>query len=72
MDDLWRWDGTSWTDLLLGPAGPSPGARVEAAFFWDGLAQGGDLQPPGLYLYRLIIDIEPDAVVTTGVVGIAY
>ncbi len=48
------------------------GARVEVPFFWDGRAQGGDMQPPGLYLYRLIIDIEPDAVVATGVVGIAY
>jgi len=50
----------------------APGARVEFPFFWDGRAQGGDIQPPGLYLYRLIIDIEPDPVVATGVVGIAY
>jgi hypothetical protein len=50
----------------------APGVRVEAAFSWDGRTQGGELQPPGLYLYRLIIDIEPDAVIATGVVGIAY
>jgi len=47
-------------------------ARVEFPFFWDGRAQSGDIQPPGLYLYRLIIDLDPNAEIATGVVGIAY
>ena len=47
-------------------------ARADLSLSWDGRGQSGDIQPPGLYLYRLVIDIEPDAEITTGVVGIAY
>jgi hypothetical protein len=47
-------------------------ARGEFPFSWDGRAQSGDLQPPGMYLYRLVVDIEPDAEIVIGVVGIAY
>ena len=47
-------------------------AQVEFPFSWDGRGQSGDLQPPGMYLYRLVVDTEPDAEIATGVVGIAY
>jgi hypothetical protein len=48
------------------------GSRASFVFTWDGRAQSGDLQAPGLYLYRLVVDIEPDEEIATGVVGIAY
>ena len=48
------------------------GSRASFVFSWDGRAQSGDLQAPGLYLYRLVVDIEPDEEIATGVVGIAY
>ena len=39
---------------------------------WDGLDDEGRLAPPGLYLYRIVVDLEPDDEVATGVVGLAY
>ena len=53
---------------VYAPVGP-PASFV---FSWDGRAQSGDLQAPGLYLYRLVVDIEPDEEIASGVVGIAY
>ncbi len=50
----------------------SSDVQVEFPFSWDGRGQSGDLQPPGMYLYRLVVDTEPDAEIATGVVGIAY
>ena len=39
---------------------------------WDGRDDEGNLLPPGLYLYRIVVDLEPDDEVATGVVGLAY
>jgi hypothetical protein len=69
--------GLIWTSpdvrLDAGFYGPlASSTRGEFPFSWDGRGQRGDIQPPGLYLYRLVIDTEPDAEIATGVVGIAY
>ena len=57
----------------LSPGSYSPiGGRDEALpGRWDGLDDEGRLAPPGLYLYRIVVDLEPDEV-ATGVVGLAY
>ena len=57
----------------LDPGSYSPiGGREEALpGRWDGLDDEGKVVPPGLYLYRIIVDLEPDEV-ATGVVGLAY
>ena len=57
----------------LNPGSYSPiGSREEALpGRWDGLDDEGRLAPPGLYLYRIVVDLEPDEV-ATGVVGLAY
>lgn len=39
---------------------------------WDGRADSGELLPPGLYLYRVIVDLDPDDEIATGVVGLAH
>ena len=51
---------------------PGPGGRTRLPFSWDGRDQGGELLPPGLYLYRLVVDLEPDTETATGVVGMVY
>ncbi len=57
----------------LDPGSYSPiGGRDDALpGRWDGLDDEGRLAPPGLYLYRIVVDLEPDEV-ATGVVGLAY
>ena len=39
---------------------------------WDGKTDGGELVPPGIYLYRVVVDLDPDEEVASGVVGVAY
>jgi len=39
---------------------------------WDGRADSGELLPPGMYLYRVVVDVEPEAETASGVVGIVY
>ena len=58
--------------LSAGYSGPSGGGRARFHFSWDGRAQSGGLLSPGLYLYRLVVDTEPDPEFATGVVAIAY
>lgn len=39
---------------------------------WDGRDSQGDLVPPGTYLYRVVVDLEPDDVVALGLIAVAY
>ena len=58
--------------LDAGYYAPGPGGRTQLPFSWDGRDQSGELLPPGLYLYRLVVDIEPDAETAAGLVGMVY
>lgn len=48
----------------------APGAGLPGA--WDGLDDAGDLVAPGIYLYRVVADLEPTDAVSVGVIGVAY
>lgn len=39
---------------------------------WDGRDAGGGLVPPGLYVYRIEVDLDTGEEVVSGVVGVAY
>ena len=58
--------------LNAGLYAPRSGRGVELPVSWDGRAENGEILPPGLYLYRLVVDLEPEDETATGVVGIAY
>ncbi len=58
--------------LSAGLYAPLSGGGVELPVTWDGRAENGEILPPGLYLYRLVVDLDPEAEAATGVVGIAY
>ena len=44
----------------------------EYAHFWDGTDASNALVPPGLYLYRLVADLQSGRETTSGVVAVAY
>ena len=58
----------------LNPGSYSPvgGRADDLPGRWDGRDDEGRLAPPGLYLYRIVVDLEPEDEVATGVVGLAY
>lgn len=39
---------------------------------WDGRNDEGDLVPPGTYVYRVVVDLDPDDETSVGLVGVAY
>ena len=39
---------------------------------WNGRNDKGDLVPPGNYVYRIVVDLEPDDETSVGLVGVAY
>lgn len=39
---------------------------------WDGRDDRGQLVPPGTYLFRIVVELEPSDEVATGLVGVAY
>ncbi|MBT4099719.1 MAG: hypothetical protein HOM68_28145 [Gemmatimonadetes bacterium] len=39
---------------------------------WNGRNDKGDLVPPGNYVYRIVVDLEPDDESSVGLVGVAY
>ncbi len=52
--------------LAAGDAGAGlPGA-------WDGRDEDGHLVPPGIYLYRVVVDLEPTDAESAGVIGVVY
>jgi hypothetical protein len=51
---------------------PSGGSGASLPGRWDGLDESGELLPPGLYLFRVVVDLEPDNEAESGVVGLVY
>lgn len=51
---------------------PSGGSGASLPGRWDGLDDSGELLPPGLYLFRVVVDLEPDNEAESGVVGLVY
>jgi len=39
---------------------------------WDGLDDAGNLVPPGTYIYRVIVDLDPEDEIAVGLVSVAY
>ncbi|MBT3343290.1 MAG: hypothetical protein HN712_10085 [Gemmatimonadetes bacterium] len=39
---------------------------------WDGRNDDGDLVPPGTYIYRIVVDLDPNDETSVGLVGVAY
>ena len=39
---------------------------------WNGREDDNDLVPPGVYIYRLVVDLDPDDETSVGVIGVAY
>lgn len=58
----------------LGAGSYLPSERNEAGLpgAWDGLDDAGELVAPGIYLYRVVADLEPTDAVSMGVIGVAY
>ena len=44
----------------------------EYSHAWDGRDDSNGLVPPGLYLYRLVVDVQPEKETSSGVVAVAY
>jgi hypothetical protein len=60
------------TRLSAGRHAPMAGRAADLPATWDGRADDGDLVPPGSYIYRLVVDVEPDEVTSVGIVGVVY
>ena len=39
---------------------------------WDGRDDSNGLVPPGVYLYRLVADVQSEKEISSGVVAVAY
>ena len=39
---------------------------------WDGRDDSNGLVPPGLYLYRLVVDVQSEKEISSGVVAVAH
>ena len=44
----------------------------EYSHAWDGRDDSDELVPPGLYLYRLVVDVQSGKETNSGVVAVAY
>ncbi|HIE04778.1 MAG TPA: hypothetical protein EYP61_08470 [Candidatus Latescibacteria bacterium] len=58
------WDGPLGAGRYLS-GGVEPGR-------WDGRDDEGKLSPPGVYLYRIVVDLEPSEESATGIVTLVY
>jgi len=58
--------------LSAGSYSPVGGRGEAVPGRWDGRDEAGELLPPGLYLYRIVVDLEPDDEVAAGLVGLVY
>ena len=58
--------------LASGFYGRMDGRRIDLPGRWDGRADSGERVTPGLYLYRVIVDLDPNDEIESGVVGVAY
>lgn len=59
-----------WLDV--GSYAPIDGRSDGLPGRWDGKDEAGDPVPPGLYMYQIVVDLEPNDAVATGVIGVAY
>ncbi len=55
--------GTYFSDAFTGPGSPG---------YWDGRDGAGALMPPGLYLYRVEVQLDTGDEVSVGTVAVAY
>lgn len=39
---------------------------------WDGTDDAGDLVPPGTYVFRIVVALEPEDAVAMGIIAVAY
>ena len=51
---------------------PLAGRAVDLPVVWNGRDDDDDLVPPGVYIYRLVVDLDPDDETSVGVIGVAY
>ena len=53
-------------------AGRYGGMNEDGQIRWDGRNQEGKVVVPGMYLYRLVVDLDPNDSVVIGSVGVAW
>ena len=58
--------------LNAGSYVPRDGLDANLPGRWDGRGDDGEVLPPGLYVFRVVVDLKPDKKVGTGVIGLAY
>ena len=51
---------------------PLAGRAVDLPVVWNSRDDDDDLVPPGVYIYRLVVDLDPDDEISVGVIGVAY
>ena len=51
---------------------PRDGLNANLPGRWDGRGDDGEVLPPGLYVFRIVVDLKPNKKVGTGVIGLAY
>jgi hypothetical protein len=61
-----------WRSLGAGSYLPSERNEAGLPGAWDGLDDAGELVAPGIYLYRVVADLEPTDAVSMGVIGVVY
>jgi len=66
--------GRQVRDLEIGAleAGAYLRASGDTPGRWDGTSSSGTLVPPGVYLYRLEVNVDTGREVAAGFVGVAY
>ena len=58
--------------LNAGNYAPRSGLDANLPGRWDGRGDDGAVLPPGLYVFRVVVNLKPDKKVGTGVIGLAY
>ena len=58
--------------LNAGNYAPTDGFNANLPGRWDGRGDNGAVLPPGLYVFRVVVNLKPDKEVGTGVIGLAY
>lgn len=58
--------------LNAGNYGSKDGLNANLPGRWDGRGDDGEVLPPGLYVFRVVVHLKPDKEVGTGVIGLAY
>jgi len=58
--------------LDAGRYAPLAGRAVDLPLVWNGRDDDDDLVPPGVYIYRLVVDLDPEDETSVGVIGVVY